>query len=73
MSPIDVSVAVHLAVKACVLVGLGLYSVFAFIMIRQEQLMAAVLEEGFEPILRLLTVLHFAASIGLLILAILIL
>ncbi len=73
MSPIDVSVAVHLAVKVCVLVGFGLYAIFALIMIRQEQLMAAVLEEGFEPILRLLTILHFAASIGLLILAVVIL
>lgn len=60
-------------IKVFTLVGLGLYSVFAAIMVRQEQLMAAVLEEGFEPILRLLTILHFAAAIGLFILAIMIL
>ena len=59
--------------KVFTLVGLGLYGVFAAIMVRQEQLMAAVLEEGFEPILRLLTILHFAAAVGLLILAIIIL
>ncbi len=59
--------------KVFTLVGLGLYGVFAAIMIRQEQLMAAVLEEGFEPILRLLTILHFAAAVSLLIFAIIIL
>ena len=59
--------------KVFTLVGLGLYSLFAAIMVRQEQLMAAVLEEGFEPILRLLPILHFAAAVGLLILAIIIL
>lgn len=60
-------------IKVFTLVGLGLYSVFAVIMIRQEQLMAAVLEESFEPILRLLTILHFAAAVSLLILALMIL
>jgi len=60
-------------IKVLTLVGLGLYAIFAGIMIRQEQLMADVLEEGFEPILRLLTILHFSAAVGLLILAIIIL
>ncbi len=59
--------------KVFTLVGLGLYAIFAGIMIRQEQLMADVLEEGFEPILRLLTILHFAAAVGLFILALMIL
>lgn len=59
--------------KVLTLAGLGLYSVFAAIMVRQEQLMAAVLEESFEPILRLFTLLHFAAAVGLLILAVIIL
>lgn len=72
MTP-SVMTIVLTTVKVLTLVGLGLYSVFAVIMIRQEQLMAAVLEEGFEPILRLLTILHFAAAVGLLILALMIL
>ncbi len=59
--------------KVFTLVGLALYGVFAAIMVRQEQLMAAVLEEGFEPILRLVTTIHFAAAVGLFILAIIIL
>lgn len=72
MTP-DITSIVLITLKVFILVGLALYSVFAAIMIRQEQLMAAVLEEGFEPILRILTILHFAASVGLIILAIIIL
>lgn len=73
MTPVNVSVVVSFTVKVLVLIGLGLYAIFSGIMIRQEQLMAAVLEEGFEPILRILTILHFAASVALIILAIIIL
>lgn len=72
MTP-SVMTIVLTTVKVLTLVGLGLYSLFAAIMIRQEQLMAAVLEESFEPILRLLTILHFAAAVSLLILALMIL
>ncbi len=64
---------VLVTLKVFTLVGLGLYSIFAVIMVRQEQLMAAVLEESFEPILRLLTILHFAAAVGLFILAVMML
>lgn len=73
MTPVDVSVVVLFTAKILVLIGLGLYTIFAGIMVRQGQLMAAVLEESFEPILRLLTILHFAAAVGLLILAVIIL
>ncbi len=57
--------AVLVTLKSFILIGLGLYSMFAVVMIRQEQLMAAVLEESFEPVLRTLVTLHFAASLGL--------
>lgn len=73
MTPIAIVALVALVTKICTLIGIGLYTVFSGIMIRQEQLMAAVLEEGFEPILRLLTILHFAAAVSLFILAIIIL
>lgn len=73
MTPVDVTATILLTVKVFILIGLGLYAIFSGIMVRQEQLMAAVLEEGFEPILRLLTILHFAAAVSLLILAIIIL
>jgi hypothetical protein len=73
MNAVDVGLTVSLIVKVCTLVGLLLYSLFAGIMVRQEQLMAAVLEEGFEPVLRLMTIIHFAASVGLFFLALMIL
>ncbi|MBP9814221.1 hypothetical protein KBC80_03420 [Candidatus Woesebacteria bacterium] len=50
--------------KALALFGIGLYIVFAFVIVRQEQLMAHVLEESFEPVLRLVCVLHLFAAIG---------
>lgn len=73
MTPAAIVALVALISKICALIGLGLYTIFAGIMIRQEQLMAAVLEEGFEPVLRILTILHFAAAVSLFILAIIIL
>ncbi len=72
MTP-SIMTVVLVTLKVFTLVGLGLYSIFAVIMVRQEQLMAAVLEESFEPILRLLTILHFAAAVGLFILAVMML
>ncbi|KKU96112.1 hypothetical protein A3A64_04760 [Candidatus Gottesmanbacteria bacterium RIFCSPLOWO2_01_FULL_48_11] len=64
---------VFLAVKLLALVGLGVYALFAGIMVRQEQLMGAVLEEAFEPVLRVVTIVHFVVSVGVLLLAIVLL
>ena len=72
MSPDLVSTVSHI-VKWLVVLSLSIYAMFAFIMVRQEHLMATVLEEKFEPVLRVLTFVHFALSIGLICLAILIL
>lgn len=65
--------AVFLTLKIFILTGLGVYSLFAGVMIRQEQLMAAVLEESFEPVLRTLVLVHFASSLGLFFLALVLL
>jgi hypothetical protein len=46
-----------------------LYSIFAAVLVRQEQLMANVLEETFEPILRVLVFGHLAVAIAIFILA----
>ncbi len=54
-----------IGLKALALFGLGLYVVFAFVIVRQEQLMANVLEESFEPVLRLVCMLHLFAAIGM--------
>lgn len=60
-------------VKLLVLLGMGLYVIFSLIMVRQEQLMAHVLEEAFEPVLRALVLVHMLAAIGVFLLAIILL
>jgi hypothetical protein len=70
MTPVDVPVVGWLLLKLLVLVGIAVYAVFAGIMVRQERLMAHVLEAGFEPILRLATLIHALASVALFLLAV---
>ncbi len=69
----DVMPTLFLILKGLVILAFFIYAVFAFIMVRQEHLMATVLEEKYEPVLRVLTLIHFALSIGLILLAVLIL
>ena len=59
--------------KIIVLVGIGVYVVFAGIMVRQENLMSRVLEEGFEPLLRFLTYIHLALAVVVFFLALILL
>ncbi len=73
MNPPNLSVIAFLTIKLLALVGLAVYAVFAGIMVRQEQLMADVLEETFEPVLRLITIAHFVAAVGVLLLAVVLL
>jgi hypothetical protein len=65
--------SVFAILKGMVLLGLALYVLFAAIMVRQEALMDKVIDETFEPVLRLLVALHLAFSIGLFSLAVFIL
>jgi hypothetical protein len=60
---------VLLVTKTLSLIGISVYAVFAGILVRQEQLMAHVLEESFEPVLRALALIHFLATITVLVLA----
>jgi len=62
-----------IALKSGMIIGLLVYTIFAAIIVRQENLMNSVLEEGFEPVLRLLTFIHLIAAVGVLILAFIIL
>lgn len=73
MIPEAISSLASVIVKVLVLLGLVIYGVFAAVMVRQEHLMANVLEEGFEPVLRLLTYIHLVAAIGIFFLAIVLL
>jgi len=73
MTPVDVPGIALLLLKLLVLMGLGVYCIFAVIMVRQEQLMANVIEESFEPVLKILTILHLGAAVAVTLLAILLL
>ncbi len=69
MTPVAIPSYVLLTLKIFGIVGLVIYTVFAGVLVRQEQLMAHVLEEQFQPILRLCVVVHFIATVILLVLA----
>ena len=73
MNPGDIQLYTWPVLKIFCLIGLTVYAVFAAILVRQEQLMANVLEEQFEPVIRLLVIIHFFAAIGLLFLALILL
>lgn len=69
MIPTVIPSYVLLTLKILSIVGLLIYAVFAGVLVRQEQLMAHVLEEQFQPILRLFVMAHLIATVSLLVLA----
>lgn len=64
---------IHLFMKGSVLVGLSIYVVFAFVVIRQVQLMTKTLEVGFEAPIRFIAWLHLLFALGTTLLALVIL
>lgn len=72
MTP-DIASIVFVILKFLILFGFGLYIVFATVILRQEQLMARVLEESFEPVLRMAAFFHLVAAVGVFVLALFIL
>jgi len=73
METIFLAGAAQSAVKLAVLVGLGFYLVFAFVVIKQVNLMADTLELGLEKELRTFAVFHFILAVGTFALAFLLL
>ena len=73
MTPDNVGSFVWLGMKLMTLVGLGIYTVFAFVIVRQEQLMSKVIEAQSEKILSILAWLHLGISVVVFFLALLIL
>ena len=65
--------AALISIKLLVLLAIGLYAIFALVIVRQEQLMAGVLEESFEPILRIFAIVHLLLTLGLFFLGLVIL
>jgi len=73
MTPTVIPPYILLTLKILGIIGLVIYTVFAGVLVRQEQLMAHVLEEQFQPILRALVLAHLIATVVLLLLAIILL
>jgi hypothetical protein len=68
MTPIVISSAM-LFIKALIIVGLFVYTAFAAIIVRQEQLMTDVMDDGFDAMLKLLVFIHLAASVAVMCMA----
>jgi hypothetical protein len=67
--PQNIFLIISGGLKAIVILGLFVYAIFAVIIVRQEQLMANVLEEKYEPILRVITFIHLVAAVAIILLA----
>ena len=70
MTPLDqflrwvLTLTVWHVVKALLVVSLGLYVIFAVVMVRQVQLMCKTVDSGSQWWLKGLTLVHLAAAIG---------
>jgi len=56
-------------VKIFVLIALGIYIIFALVVVRQVQLMTDTLVVGFESFVRLLSLAHLVFAVGVFIIA----
>jgi hypothetical protein len=63
MTPTVLS-SIMLFIKILVIIGLFVYTAFAAIIVRQEQLMTDVMDDGFDAVLKLLVFVHLAASVA---------
>jgi hypothetical protein len=68
-----IGVSVWLIAKVMVLIALAIYGIFAFVVLRQIQLMTDTLEVGFEGPIRMLGISHLAFSLVIFVLALIIL
>lgn len=68
-----INVSVWPILKVMFLVALGVYFLFAIVVVRQVQLMTDTLEVGFETPIRIVAVLHLILAISVFALAFLIL
>lgn len=67
------SLSIWPIIKIFTIILLSLYVIFAFVIIRQVQLMTDTLEVGFEPQLKFLAFMHFIFAIAVLFFSIIIL
>jgi hypothetical protein len=67
------SSAAWLVVKLAFLMGILLYVIFAYIVTKQVKLMNDTIEVGFENAMKIVSYIHFAISIFIFILAMIVL
>lgn len=68
-----VNLSIWFVVKIMFLVGLAVYVIFSFVIIRQTKLMTDTLEVGFEIPIRLIAWGHLLFALGVFVLALIIL
>jgi len=68
-----IGASVWMVVKWFIILALVLYLIFAFVIIRQVQLMTKTLEVGFEGQIRIISYLHLIAAIAVLMMALIVL
>jgi len=73
MTPQQLSTIGWMIIKTLSIVGLILYAIYAGIIVRQEQLMSKVLAESTESVVRLIALIHFIASLAIIVLALILL
>jgi hypothetical protein len=56
----------YIIVKAIIALGLGMYTVFALVVIRQVSLMTQTVKTGLEMELKILSWLHLMFAVGVL-------
>ena len=65
--------SIYLFIKIILLILIAFYILFAAVIVRQEELMSRVVEIPFSPLLRIVAIIHFVASLAIFVLALLLL
>ncbi len=73
MIPPEISMTVLFGLKLFVLVGIGVYAIFALVIVQQTRLMSNVLEDPLEAVLKIIALFHLALSVVLFLLALILL
>lgn len=69
----DLGPAVLDGAKVLIMISMGIYAVFAFVVVRQVDLMTKTLQLGLESTIKVIAYLHFLFAVGLLLISIFIL
>ncbi len=71
--PVQLTADIWLVIKGFAIIGLLLYNVFAFVLVRQVTQMTKTLTVGFEGPVILFSMVHMIAALALLVLSIIVL